>query len=131
MKQEKFGTAVNCMDGRVQRPVMDWMTAKYDVDFVDMVTEPGPDKILTEGPEDRIALIRDKIAISVEKHGSRVVAVTAHDDCAGNPVPQERHLDQVKKSMQVIKSWGFPVEIVGLWLCDTWRVEVVDTIPID
>ncbi len=129
MAEGKFGTAINCMDGRVQRPVIDWLTDKYGVDFVDMITEPGPDKILATGSTRQKDYIKNKLALSVEKHGSQVVVVIGHDDCAGNPVPTEEHLKQIKKAMSEIKTWGYPVEIVGLWLCNTWRVEVVDTIP--
>ena len=31
----KFGTVVNCTDGRVQYPVMDYLKKHYDFDFFD------------------------------------------------------------------------------------------------
>ena len=35
----KFVTAINCMDGRVQVPVIEWLKKEYKADDVDMITE--------------------------------------------------------------------------------------------
>lgn len=40
----QFVTAINCMDGRVQEPVIKWMKEKYNATYVDMITEAGPNK---------------------------------------------------------------------------------------
>jgi hypothetical protein len=45
----KFVTAINCMGGRVQLPEINWMMQNLSADYVDMITEPGPDKIFAEG----------------------------------------------------------------------------------
>jgi len=36
-----FATAINCMDGRAQLPVIEWIKEKQPVGFVDMITEPA------------------------------------------------------------------------------------------
>lgn len=36
----KFATAINCIDGRTQLPVIEWARKKYGVDYVDMITKP-------------------------------------------------------------------------------------------
>ncbi len=46
-----FGTVINCMDGRVQFPVLEYLKHKYEVDLVDSITEAGPLKILSERSE--------------------------------------------------------------------------------
>ncbi|MEO7000427.1 MAG: carbonic anhydrase, partial [Ktedonobacterales bacterium] len=38
-----FGTAINCIDGRVQAPVAEWLKINCHVTWVDMVTVAGPD----------------------------------------------------------------------------------------
>jgi hypothetical protein len=48
MKNGKFITVINCMDGRVQLPVIEWLKKNYKADFIDTITEPGPNKILSE-----------------------------------------------------------------------------------
>ena len=101
-----FATAINCMDGRVQIPVIEWMKQKYNVQFVDMITEPGPDKILSKESSELVNSIRNRVVISIEKHCSEVIAVTGHDDCAGNPVSKEIHIEHIKNSIETIKSWN-------------------------
>ena len=44
----KFATALNCMDGRVQLPVIRWGKENYSVDVVDAITEAGMNGILSD-----------------------------------------------------------------------------------
>jgi len=122
----KFATAINCMDGRVQTPVNQWIMKKFCVNYVDTITEPGPNKILAE-KNDAAAIdsIKRRLAISVNKHGSRYVAVLGHYDCAGNPVDRQTQLSHIKAAVKTVESWGFPVQVVGLWVDKTWKVSEV------
>ena len=43
-----FCTVVNCMDGRVQLPVIRYLQDRIEVLYVDSVTEPGPVRSLAE-----------------------------------------------------------------------------------
>jgi hypothetical protein len=126
MKGKKFATALNCMDGRVQEPVIKFLKEKYKVDFVDMITEPGMDKILSTGNKKILEKIRKKIEISVKKHGSRIVAIAGHVDCAGNPVEKEEHFRQIKKGKEILEKMNLKVKIVGLWINENWKVEFVN-----
>ena len=126
MAHGKFGAAINCMDGRVQLPVIEWLKMEYGLDFVDMITEPGPDKIMSSGDESGIESIKTRTLISVEKHGSNVVAIVGHYDCAGNPVSKREHEEQVRESMRIVKSWNLPVNVIGLWVNENWQVEALD-----
>ena len=47
------------MDGRVQDAVKNYMQKNYGVDYVDMVTEPGPDRIICDKEECDLAVIED------------------------------------------------------------------------
>lgn len=126
MSKKKFVTAINCMDGRVQLPVIDWMRKEYDADCVDMITEPGPVKILAENTQNSLVeSLRKRTEISVYKHGSLCIAVIGHFDCAGNPVGKEIQLEQLIKSLKTIQSWGFPIKTIGLWVDENWTVERV------
>lgn len=123
---KKFATAINCMDGRAQKPVIEFMQKNFGVDYVDMVTEPGPNKILAEGKATKlIESIKKRVEISVKKHGSQVIAVTGHYDCAGNPVDEETQKEHLKKSVKVIEAWGFQVKIIMLWLDEGFKVSIV------
>jgi carbonic anhydrase-like protein len=76
MNSFRFGTAINCIDGRTQQVVIDHMKQNYNIDGVDMVTFPGADGLFSNGDHsEEIALIRRAVSISIEKHGSRIIAV--------------------------------------------------------
>lgn len=125
MMDFKFGTAINCIDGRTQEVVIDHMKQNYDVDGVDMVTFPGADSIFSGEHAEEIALIKRAVSISVEKHGSRVIAVVGHHDCAGNPGDREHHYAHIQKAAREVSSWYFPVQVVGLYVNNKWEIEKV------
>jgi hypothetical protein len=127
MSHGSFATAINCMDGRVQSPVFDFMRSRYNVDYVDMITEPGPNKILAENAdESTLEPIKRRVRISVEDHGSRAMAIVGHHGCAGNPAEKEAQLKHIASAIEVVRSWGFPVELIGLWVDENWTVHVVE-----
>ena len=118
---KKFACVINCMDGRVQDAVKKYMQENYGVDYVDMVTEPGPNKILAENSEKEIIEnIKKRVEISVHHHGSKVVAIIGHFGCAGNPTEKETQIEHLKKAEGVVKSFGFPIEIILLWVDGDW-----------
>lgn len=121
-----FGTAINCMDGRVQIPLINWIKQHYNVDYVDVITEPGPEKILNMGagiPES----IKVKSLISVKAHGSDLIVIAAHHDCAGHQVTKDEHCAKVRGAIQVVRSWNLPVaQIVGVWIDENWKVDLID-----
>lgn len=114
------------MDGRVQEPVIAWMKNEYGVDYVDDVTEPGPVCILA-GCADALATesIRRRVDISVSKHGSHVIAIVAHHDCAGNPVCKDEQVAQLSQAMDTVRAWGFDVDVLGVWVDEDWQVHPV------
>lgn len=121
----RFATAINCIDGRTQRPVSEWIRIQFSVDYVDTITQPGPEAALTRGPANAIEVMRQNVGVSVQAHQSRLLAVAAHHECAGNPVSDDEHKAQVRAACEVIAKWGFPARIVGLWVNEWWQVEVV------
>ncbi|MFB3889659.1 MAG: carbonic anhydrase [Candidatus Bathyarchaeia archaeon] len=127
MGHGKFATVVNCMDGRTQLPVIEYMRKKFAVDYVDVITEPGPVKALAE-PENsaQAESIRSRLRISAEKHGSTHFAVVAHHDCAGNPVDKETQIAQIQRALETVRSWGFKGTVLGLWVDENWSVHEVE-----
>ncbi len=118
---KKFACAINCMDGRVQDAVKNYMQKNCGVDYVDMVTEPGPNKILADNADKAIIEnIKKRVEISVRHHDSNVCAIVGHFGCAGNPVEKEEQIEHLKKAEEVVKSFGFPVKIVLLWVDGDW-----------
>ena len=69
--------------------------------------------------------MKDRVGISVDGHGSRVVALVGHDDCAGNPVDKATQLEQMDIALELVKSWGFDAKIIGVYINDNIDVELV------
>jgi carbonic anhydrase len=119
---KKFACAINCMDGRVQDAVKNYIKENYQVDWVDQVTEPGPIKILAEGVNTVIIEnIKKRVDVSVNHHGSKVVAIIGHHDCAGNPVGKEDQIKQLNESKKVVEGFGFNAEIILLYVEGDWK----------
>ena len=125
--KKSFGTVLNCIDGRVQIPVINWMKENFSVDYVDLITEPGIDKVLSHGELNEIISLQSKVMTSITAHDSNVVAVVGHYDCAGNPVSDRQHFQDIIESTNTVKKWGFPVKVVGLWVDEHWCVHVIST----
>ena len=122
----KFAVAINCIDGRVQLPVIEWLKENYGVDFVDIVTEPAPDLILSTNEDDlKIESIRSRVELSIKKHDTRIVAVVGHHDCAGNPVDENKHIKHISEAVKTVESWGYNVKVIGLWVDEDWTLKVV------
>ncbi|AFU59927.1 hypothetical protein Ngar_c30090 [Candidatus Nitrososphaera gargensis Ga9.2] len=125
----KFGTAINCIDGRTQQRVIDYMVQNHDVDGVDMITFPGADGMFSSQERAvEVELARRAVSISVERHNSKVIAVVGHHDCAGNPVDKERHYMHIRRAVEKVQSWGLPTRIIGLYVNDEWQIEQVSQI---
>lgn len=122
----KFCTAINCMDGRVQDPVAEYLKKRFDATYVDTITEPGPNRMLAEdAPGERVASILERVAISVEKHGSGAIAVVGHYDCAGNPTDRDEQKIHTEKAVRFLESRYSEVDIIGLWVDEAWQVAEV------
>jgi hypothetical protein len=120
-----FGTAINCMDGRTQLPVNEYLKSRFKLDYIDTITEPGPVKILAENLAG-VASIEQRVKISVEAHGSQLISVVAHHDCAGNPVPKETQLKQLEAALKTVRTWNYQAQCIGLWVDDKWQVVPVE-----
>jgi hypothetical protein len=126
MNGETFATAVNCMDGRAQLPVIEYLKQKYGVEYVDMITEPAPCAVIAEKRDTQaIESLKRRLDISTMRHGSRHLAIVAHHDCAANPVSKETQVEQIRKAMEQVKWWGFGGEVIGLWLDESWTVQEI------
>lgn len=116
----KFATSVTCMDGRIQLPLAKWIKENYSVDYVDAITEPGIDKKIAENLE--LESIKTKIGISINAHKSKLIVVSGHHDCAGNPVSEDEHISQIKKGVDVISSWNLDAKVIGVWVDGSWNI---------
>lgn len=131
---ETFFTTVGCMDGRVQKPIAEFGRKKFNAEYPDTITEAGLVGRLAKGSPDQALVdsIKNKLDISLEKHHSKRIIVHGHQECAGNPVDDERHKEDIKKSVQKIKSLvSSSVPVVGVFVKRSlqdpskWEIEEV------
>ena len=116
-------TCLNCMDGRVQLPVLNWIKANYPVDFVDVITEAGMDGVLAR--QENISEVLRSIKVSVNINQSTRLFVVGHHDCRGNPIDQQAHRKEITAAVKRLKPLWPKQEIIGLWVNDRWQVDQV------
>ncbi len=121
-----FCTVVNCMDGRVQLPVIRYLQGRFNVAYVDIITEPGPNLILAS-QDDRAVVqsILRRVRISVDKHASVGIALVGHYDCAGNPAKEEEQLQHLIDGVAFLRLHYGEIPVIGLWVDANWKVKEV------
>ena len=121
----KFGTLINCSDGRVQYPVMDYLKKSYDIEFFDAANEAGPLLTLTKKTDKcRLISLNEQIRTSLEEHHSEFIALVGHHDCTDNPgdrAYQENQMDEALDYLQ--RAFGTDKTYVGLYVNENWEVE--------
>lgn len=115
------------MDGRPQRRVADYLTTSFGVRNLDTITTAGMVRHLADDT-DQTDTILANLDVSIEKHGSTQMAVVAHHDCAGNPVPADAQRQQLAKAVRRLRQRHPDAEVVGLWLGEYWIVEKIGAI---
>lgn len=128
---ETFFTAIGCMDGRVQDAVANFGRQKFGVLFADTITEAGLVGLLAQEEVDQNLLesIKTKINISLEKHHSKGIVVHGHQECAGNPVEDEKHKDDIRRSVDVVRSFvNSSILVIGVFVLrseNEWKAEEI------
>ena len=122
---ERFGTVINCIDGRAQQPASDWVRLNCGVEYVDAITTPGADLLLSGEFNERAQRIKDKVLLSAKKHDSGIVAVVGHHDCSANQCDESERKDQIQKAALQVRSWKTGLRVVGLFVNEWHSVEVV------
>lgn len=116
---------LNCIDGRVQIPVIHWIQEQCDVDYVDMITEPGMDGLLAD-IDCSIEEIIKKIQLSIELNNAQTIIVAGHDDCRGNFVSEAEHKQHVQQAVGRLKESFSDIPILGLWMNSEFQGEIIE-----
>ncbi len=120
----KFCTAVTCMDGRIQLPVIKYLQKRFNAEYVDLISEAAINLVLSKQEEKNVVeSVLDRIRISVEVHGSVSIAVVGHHDCAKNPTSEAVQYKHTKDAISFIRKKYNQLEIIGLWVDENWQVK--------
>jgi len=134
-KGETFFTSLGCMDGRAQKPIARLGRRLTGAKYPDTVTEAGTVGQLAKDQVDPQleANLKHKIVdVSIGKHHSRGVIVSGHQECAGNPVDDQQHVNDVKLAATRVRGMvGEEVPVYGAFVhrrrvFPGWKAEVVD-----
>jgi len=105
------------MDGRIQLPVIVFMKEYFKVEYVDTITEAGPVRFFDKITDLAVLnSIYSRVDISVNRHGSKGIAVCAHADCAGSHIEDEQQQQQLQKAVIFLEENYPNIEIIGLWI---------------
>jgi hypothetical protein len=134
----KFITALNCMDGRTIKPILKYFQKKLNIDdlYIDMITEPGMDGFLKN--KENIYKLEQKIRISLINHDSDYIIIAGHYDCAGNPVSDEQHKNDIINSVNLLYSFLFEkqffnkdkLNLIGVYINKDFEIEEIVEIDI-
>jgi len=124
---KKFCTAINCMDGRVQRSVLEYMMERFDVPYVDTITAPGPNGVLSrQVDKGAVQAILNCVGVSVNKHNTVGIAVVGHYDCAGNPGDEAHQNADTRDAVRFLRAIYPERNIIGLYVNDQWIAEEIE-----
>lgn len=125
----EFCTVINCMDGRIQLPVISFLKKRFNAQYVDAITEPGPNLILGKRTDQNIVdSILRRVEISVHHHHSKGIAVVGHYDCAGNPAEKAEQILHLQDAISFLKGQYPEIKLIGLWVDEHWYVNEIKNI---
>ena len=103
------------------------MKEHYAAKYVDTITEAGPCKILADNNNEiSVNSIIERVEISIRKHKSKLIAISGHHDCAGNPVSREVQIEQLSIASQRIRAKYPECQVNAVYINDRWQCEDLD-----
>lgn len=111
------GTIVNCMDGTVQLPAINFAKHLWTVNWVDVITAAAPEKILSEAKDqETINRIFQNIEASLCDQKIKRLAVVAHSGCDINKVLDKKKKEMLCQSVNFLKDRYEDADVVGIWI---------------
>lgn len=123
---DTFATVINCMDGRTQKAVQEYITNVQSVKYVDVITEAGPCKIISDNINQVIIEnIKNRVDISINIHKSKYIAIVGHHDCAGVPEDDGAQKKLIINAAKNISDWYPNVYVEAIWFDHQFKIEVI------
>ena len=126
---ERFAVVLNCIDGRTQQPLIEWVQREFDVTHVDVVTEPGVDGVLVRGEESTVQALLDKVCVSRLAHGAVALVVAGHHDCAANPGDAAAHAADLARATDLLREALPELPVRAVYVDSTWNVAALTQTP--
>jgi len=114
----RLGVALSCADWRlhhVQANFNSRLAETLDVEGVNTTALPGPDGLILPHRENELAVVAGWIKLHIKVHDPRVLAVVAHQRCAGHPVSDSEHeIDAVRTARALKERTGFAGPMIAV-----------------
>ncbi len=127
MKRDFVPTVICCIDGRIQEPIHKYFKDSFNADYVNIITEPGINRVLARDESSISERIYQKVINSIDFHNSKLIVIVGHYNCGANPSSEAVHIMQIKKSLEIMQEWDLPGDpvLMGLWINDSLEFEVI------
>lgn len=107
---------VNCVDGRAQLPVIEFIKREYGVSF-DIITEWNPAYVLAErNTSVEARSIMEKIQLLIKNNNISVLAIASHRGCADDCESGASCSRQLNLSVQYVAKHFPEQKVIGLWV---------------
>jgi len=103
MNKNKFGVCLNCVDGRFQVPVIEWINENYNLDYVDMITELDTVEIFEKNVDKSVDHIIEEIKHSLNNNKSEIIFIVGYGDVPKNLSKHKYERGAVVSSMEKLK----------------------------
>jgi carbonic anhydrase len=114
--RERFAAVINCMDGRIQVRTIDQLMTRFGARHIDNITTTGAVQHLDGSVTPTGEGLLRSVEISIEAHDTTQLAIVAHSECAGNPVPDAKQKEQLRRAIEVVSDRFPHLEVIGLFL---------------
>jgi hypothetical protein len=104
------------MDGRIQVRTIDQLMTRFGARHIDNITTTGAVQHLDGSVTPTGEGLLRSVEISIEAHDTTQVAIVAHSQCAGNPVPDAKQKEQLRRAIAVVSDRFPQLEVIGLFL---------------
>lgn len=113
---ERFAAVITCMDGRIQTRTIDQLMTRFGARHIDNITTTGAVKHLDGTVTPTGEGLLQSLAVSVNAHGTTQVAIVAHAECAGNPIPDAEQKTQLRNAVTAVGGRFPDLEVIALFL---------------
>lgn len=132
----KIALMLTCADWRLHRQEVDLnarIARMTGSGGVDLIVVPGPDGLISPDRAGEWAAVVSQIKLLITAHKLAVLLVAGHQRCAGHPVSDEAHVEDVRQTAIALKrDTGFVGPIHAIMLVYhsdlAWDVEPVAVI---
>jgi len=109
--------AVNCVDGRAQLPVIEFIKREYGWSLFDVITEWNPAYVLSERNTSIEAnSIMEKIESLIKNNIYNTIVITAHHGCADNCESDADYSRHLNLSVRYVGKHFPELKVIGLWI---------------